>query len=145
MVTDQVTKYKACLSLHGGKQESSVNYFETYTPVSTSMAIRFLLIIASLNHWFFRQVDFIMAYTQAPIECEMYITLPQGVLTWCGCAKDYVLCLVNNIYGQKQAGLVWYSHISDRLQGISFQPLKSDECVFVCAKVCLFCMLMVFL
>ena len=54
-----------------------------------------------------------MAYTQAPIECELYMTLPQGVSTWFGHAKDYVLCLVNNIHGQKQGGIVRYSHILD--------------------------------
>ena len=113
LVTDQVTKYKACLNLHGSKQELDVNYFMTYAPVSTLMAICFLLIVAILNHWFLRQVDFVMAYTQAPIKCEMYMTLPQEVSTWFGCAKDYVLQLVNNIYRQKQVDLVWYSHILD--------------------------------
>ena len=44
----------------------------------------FLLIVAILNQWFLRQVDIVKAYTQAPIECEMYMTLPQGVLTWFG-------------------------------------------------------------
>ena len=61
LVTDQVTKYKAHLNLHGGKQELGVNYFETYAPVATWMAIRFLLIVAILNCWFLRQVDFVMA------------------------------------------------------------------------------------
>ena len=56
-----------------------------------------------------------MAHAQAPIECEMYMSFPQGVWTWFGCAKDYVLRLVNKIYGQKQTGLVWYSHIFNRL------------------------------
>ena len=37
-----------------------------------------------------------------------------------GCAKDFVLHLINNIYRQKQVDLVWYAHISDRLQEIGF-------------------------
>ena len=37
---------------------------------------------------------------------------------------------MNNIHGQKQAGLIWYSHVSDLLQEIGF-------CVFVCGK-CVF-------
>ena len=71
LVTDQVTKYIAWLNLHSGKQKLGVNYFKTYAPVATCMAIPFLLIVAILNHWFLRQVDFVMAYTQAPIECKM--------------------------------------------------------------------------
>ena len=65
------------------------------------------------------------------------MTLSQGMSTWFGWANDYVLHLVNNIYGQKQAGLVWNSHILDKLGRIGFQPLKSDECVFVHSK-CVF-------
>ena len=106
------------------------------------MATHFLFIVAIHNHWFLRQVDFVMTYTQAPIKCEIYMTLPQGVLTWFGCAKDYILQLLNNIYGQKQEDLVWYSHILDQLQGIGYQPLKSDECVFVHGEFMSFCMLM---
>ena len=97
------------------------------------MAICFLLIVPIFNHWFLRPLDFVMAYTQVPIECEMYMTLPWGVSTWFGHAKDFVLHVINNIYRQKQAGLVW----ADRLQEIGFQPLKSDEYVFVCSK-CVF-------
>ena len=49
LVTDQVTKYNACLNFHGCKQELGVNCFETYAPVATWMAIRFLLIVAIFN------------------------------------------------------------------------------------------------
>ena len=107
LVTDEAVKYKAHPKLHGSKQELGVHYFETFAPVVTLMAIRFLLVLAILICWSMRQIDFVMAYTQAPIECEMYMTLPHGISTWYGCAKDYVLRLINNIYGQKQASKVF--------------------------------------
>ena len=107
---DEVVKYKAHLNLYGSKQELGANYFETYTTVVTWMAIRFLVVLAILNHWSMRQIDFVMAYTQAPIECEMYMTLPHGISTWYGHAKDYVLRLINNIYGQKQASKVFANY-----------------------------------
>ena len=87
-------KYKAHLNLHSGKQELGANYFETYAPVVTGMAICFLLVLAILNRWSMRQIDFVMAYTQAPIECEMYMTIPHGISTWYGRAEDYVLRLI---------------------------------------------------
>ena len=49
-----------------------------------------------------RQIDFVMANTQVPIECEMLMTLPHDISAWHGHAKDYVLKHINNIYGQKQ-------------------------------------------
>jgi len=35
------------------------------------------------NHfgWYLRQVDFVMAYPQAPIEMNIYMELPQGIMT----------------------------------------------------------------
>ena len=50
LVTNKVTKYKALLNFHGSKQELGVKCFEIYVPVSTWMAISFLLIVAILNH-----------------------------------------------------------------------------------------------
>ena len=44
-------KYKACLNLHGSKQELGVNNFEMFAPVVTWMAIHFLLVPAILNRW----------------------------------------------------------------------------------------------
>ncbi len=48
-----------------------------------------------------------MAYPQAPIECDMYMELPEGIQVSEGDSKDYVLKLLKNIYGQKQVGRVW--------------------------------------
>jgi hypothetical protein len=45
-----------------------------------------------------------MAYPQAPIECNKYMELPQGIQDSWGDSIDYVLKILKNIYGQKQAG-----------------------------------------
>ena len=131
LVMDEITKYKACLNLHRSKQEMGANYFETYAHVVTWMAIPFLLVLAILNHWSMRQIDFVMAYTQAPIECKMYMTLCQGISTQYGHAKDYALRLIHNIYGQKQAGKMFADYRDEKMWEINFKCLVSDECVFV--------------
>ena len=41
--------------------------------------------------------DFLMAYTQAPIEYEVYMTLPHGISTLYECIDDYFLKLINKI------------------------------------------------
>ena len=56
--------------------------------------------------WALHQVDFVMAYPQAPVETDIYMELPQGIQTKTGNSKDHVLKLLKNIYGQKQAGRV---------------------------------------
>jgi hypothetical protein len=44
--------------------------------------------------------------------------------------KDHVLKLVKNLYGQKQAGRVWYQHLRKKLFKLGFNPSEHDECVF---------------
>jgi hypothetical protein len=51
-----------------------------------------------------RQIDFVMALPQAPIEMDMYMDLPKGIETELGNSKAHVLKLLQNIYVQKQAG-----------------------------------------
>ncbi len=48
--------------------------------------------------------------------------------------KDYVLKLENNLYGQKQAGRVWYLHLRKNLLKLGFKPSEHDECVFYYGK-----------
>ena len=89
-----------------------------------------MLMFGIINSWAMRQVDFVMAYPQAPIEMDMYMELPPGIHTTLGDSKDYVLMLVNNLYGQKQAGRVWNQYLVDKLLSIGFVQSLIDECVF---------------
>ena len=107
LTTNEITKYKARLNIHGGKQTFGVNYFDTYAPVVTWFAIRLIIIFAVSLKYCLKQVDFVMAFPQAPIENDMYMELPAGIRTKHGNSKDYVLQIVANLYGQKQGGRVW--------------------------------------
>jgi hypothetical protein len=50
LTTGRVTKHKARLNLHGGKQEFGTNYYETYAPVGTRFAIQLLIVFDILFH-----------------------------------------------------------------------------------------------
>ena len=130
LTTNEITKYKARLNIHGGKQTFGVNYFETYAPVVTWFAIRLIIIFAMNLNYHLKQIDFVMAYPQAPIENDMYMELPAGIRTKHGNSKDYVLKIVANLYGQKQAGRVWNQYLVDKLRSLGFEQSLVDECVF---------------
>jgi hypothetical protein len=130
LTTNQITKYKSRLNIHGGKQVYGMNYFETYAPVVTWFAIRCMIALAVMVGLFLRQIDFIQAYPQAPIETDMYMELPLGIETRHGNSKDHVLKLLANLYGQKQAGRVWNGYMVEKLRSIGFEPSLIDECVF---------------
>ena len=81
-----------------------------------------------MQNWETRQVDFVLAYTQADVECELYMKLPKGFEM--DTPGDYVLKLKKNLFGQKQAGRVWNQHLVDKLHSIGFRSSDIDECLF---------------
>jgi hypothetical protein len=85
--------------------------------------------------WALQQLDFVMAYPQAPIEMDIYMELLQGIQTKHGNSKEHVLKLEKNIYGQKQAGCMWNLFLEDKLMSIVFMTSLIDDCVFFCGDV----------
>ena len=128
--TQQVYKHKARLNIHGGQQEYGVHYNETYSPVVSWFSVRLLLIMAKLNKWHTRQIDFILAYPQADIPFDNYMKLPRGIKTEQGEGDTHVLKLKKNIYGGRNSGRVWNDYLKEGLENIGFQQSKADSCVF---------------
>jgi hypothetical protein len=130
LTTNEIIKHKARLNLHGSKQVFGMNYFKTYAPVVTWFASRLAIVIGIIFTWALCQVDFIMAYPQAPVKTDIYMELPQGIQTKTGNSKDHVLRLLKNIYGQKQAGRVWNSYLVDKLTSLGYTAKLINDCVF---------------
>jgi hypothetical protein len=76
IITNEIKKYTARFNLHGRKEVFGMNYCETYAPAVIWFSIRLLIVIGIIFGWALCQVNFIMAYPQAPIECDMYMDLP---------------------------------------------------------------------
>ena len=129
ITTQEIYKWKARLTIHGGKQEYGVNYWETYSPIVKWSTICFFLTLAILGGWTTSQLDFVLAYPQAPVKCKLYMEIPRG-FTLNGNAKDYALLIKKNLYGQKQAGRVWYKYLATKLIKLGFKQSIVDPCVF---------------
>jgi hypothetical protein len=81
-----------------------------------------------------------MAFTQADVERDLYMELPKsfsvpGTKITHADKDKYVLKLVKNLYGQKQAGKVWYDHLRNKLIKLGFIQSRFDECVFYYGKI----------
>ena len=118
--TGEISKYKARLNVNGKEQVQGVHYEETYAPVVGWATIRFFMTLAIINNWHTRQLDFVLAFPQADIERELYMKLPagfsiEGLNLTEEEKKEHVLRLDKNLYGQKQAGRVWYQHLRRNL------------------------------
>jgi Reverse transcriptase (RNA-dependent DNA polymerase) len=129
LATGEPYKWKARLNVHGGKQEHGVNYWETYAPVIAWDTIRLFLVLAILNKWHTRQIDFVLAYPQADIECPIYMDIPSQFECQ-GSRKDHCLLLKKNLYGQKQAGRVWNQYLHDGLLARGFRQSAVDMCLY---------------
>jgi hypothetical protein len=104
-----------------------------FSLIAAWSSIRLVLVMSLLHGWHTRQIDYVQAYTQADIECDMYMHLPKGFEVPDN-EQEYVLRIKKNIYGQKQAGHVWNNHLTQTLCSIGFKPSIVDDCVFYRGK-----------
>ena len=104
ITTGKVKKHKARLNVDGSKTQYGIHYEETYAPVASWNSIRMMLILSIVHGWHTRQLDYVLAYPQAPAEKPLYMRIPKGMEVPHGKNEDYVLKIHRNVYGQKNAG-----------------------------------------
>jgi hypothetical protein len=137
-----ILKHKARLNVHGGKQTQGVNYWETYAPVVNWSIVCLTMILSLLKGFKCRQVDFVQAFTQAPLDCPIFMEIPAGYsvvngkLQFTGgqnCQKDntHVIKLLKNMYGLKQAGHNWYNSLTDHPLKSGFKQSQVDKYLFI--------------
>lgn len=128
--TQEIYKWKARINFHGGRQTKGVDYWDTYAPVATWCSIRLIMNLAARHGWQTRQLDFVLAFPQAPVQTDLYMQLPKGYDVD-GSRDSHCLKLINNLYGQKQAGRVWYQFLCKGLcSGLGFTQSVHDPCIF---------------
>ena len=132
--TREVYKWKARLNVHGGQQVKGIHFWETFAPVVTWASIRLVLILALIMKWHTRQIDFVLAFPQAPAETDLYMEIPKGVhmknIPKGKTEKDFLLKLKKNLYGGCAASRVWNQYVNKGLIEIGFTRSKIDECVY---------------
>ena len=136
-LTQEIKKYKARLAFHGSRMREGEDYDKTYALVASWMSIRLLLTFVVAFGWHTQQVDYVTAYTQAPIEHDLYMKFPRGFKVPGDInRKAVVLKLHCNLYGQKQARRVWYEYLRKRIiTKAGFVQSKHDEYLFHRGKV----------
>ena len=96
--------------------------------------MHFFFILAIIRGWWSRQMDFMLAYTQAPAEVPLYMKLPQGhdpkFLPDGAMKGSHIMKLLCNIYGNKVAGCIWNRYLDRGLQEAGFKPSKVDPCLY---------------
>nr|GEY85812.1 hypothetical protein [Tanacetum cinerariifolium] len=67
-VDGPVEKFKAMLVIHGFKQKSGIDYFDTYAPVTRISTIRLLIAMTSIHNLIIHQMDVKTAFLNGKLE-----------------------------------------------------------------------------
>ena len=85
-----------------------------------------------------RSIDFTLAFPQADVKTAIFLHSLPGVELDADKNK-YVLKLLKNVYGLKDAGRTWWDHLTYNLGQLQFKPSGIDPCVFICGQNILVC------
>ena len=97
-----VYKWKARLNVDGYCMVHKRNYDQTYTPVASWNTIRLLLILVLVHSWHTIQLDYVLAFTQAPVDRNLYMKIPKGFEVEGANRGEYIFKIKKNMYGQKK-------------------------------------------
>ena len=101
-----IDKYKARLVAKGYRQKESVDYFDTYLPVTRITSIRMLIAITTSNNFEIYQMDVKTAFLNGDLEEKIYNEQPEEFVAL---GKEKKVCkLFKFLYGLKIAPKKWY-------------------------------------
>ena len=103
-----------------------IDYDETYAPTISFVAIMITLHIAVTKRWDVTGLDVGNAYLEALTNRELFMSLPKD---WTN-KETVIVRLLKNLYGTKQAALLWFEKIKHVLETFGFKSLKTEPCCF---------------
>ena len=137
-----VRKLKARFCVRGDQQIEGVDYFDTFAPVVQWSTVRMMLVLSLTLGLASKQVDYVSAFCQAPIEEDVYVNLPKGWrrLNQLGGLKeqfkaDHVLKLKRSVYGLKQSPKNFFKLLKSNLLAVGFVQSSFDPCLFISPTV----------
>jgi len=123
--TGALDRYKVRLVALGCRQQPGRDYNETWAPVPAAPVTRALLATAAAHGLHAHHVDVKTAYLNAPMDMEVYITIPTGF------NDEGKAGRVNKaIYGTKQAGRLWAIVFHNAVVKWGGVQSKADPCVY---------------
>ena len=123
-----------------GIQIEGINFHNIFAPVVNWYTVRLIIMMAEISGWESRQIDHVLAFSQSPIDSDVYLHLPL-VFHADGEEKNetYFLKLKKNLYGTRRAAENWFDTLKTGLEDKCFKQKKLDPCLFVrnnCIVIC---------
>ena len=120
-----VKKLKARLCVRGDQQIAGFDYYETFSPVVQWTTIRLMLILSILLDLKTVQVDYTLAFAQAPAPEGTFVEISKMFEK-----SRHILELKRNLYGLCEAPKNFYEHLKKGLTDRGLSPSRSDHCLF---------------
>lgn len=124
---DGAINYKARLVARGFKDQRARDISELYSPVPKLEIVRMLLILANRNSWSIIQLDVTAAFLNGTIAEEIYLEIPDGVLS----NTNKVWRLKKSLYGLKTAAKCWYKTLQNALLGMGLMKSDHESCLYI--------------
>lgn len=121
---------KTRLVVLGCQQVFGLDYYHTFAPVVKFSTIRVLLAIVASLDWECEQMDVVTAFLNGDLEENIYMQIPEGLVTE---EVSHKVCKLNKaLYGLKQAPRQWYAKIHNYLvHELKFKSSVNDPCLYI--------------
>lgn len=129
---DENGKPRAKLVAIGSSQTRGVDFEETSAPTLPYGALRLFVAVAASKKMPIHRVVVEDAFLEGKLDKEIYMELPEGVLTFGFGSECYRLN--KPIYGLKQAPRLWNEAIDGFLRSIGFTQSQREPCFYFMRK-----------
>jgi hypothetical protein len=116
---------------HKMTRNKDSNPIEAYAPVPSWTVDKVQLALAAIHRLNLKAFDCTAAYLQTPIDFELYVTPPPGIIKLMQYKSDSVWKLNRVLYGNPMSVNLWYTKLFTYLKSYGFQPL-GNSVTFMC-------------
>ena len=92
-------------------QREGVDFYQTSASTPVAASVKIVLAVANELGYPVYHFDTAQAFTQAKLDCTVYMKLPQG----CGRLSGKIVRPGKALYGLRQSGLLWNELLVDKL------------------------------
>ena len=121
-------KFKVRLVLCGYSQIKGINYDQTYAPTIMKSTIFMCLTLLIILCWVSILIDVATAFLLGKNDFQIYMLLPKLLVEN---GDREIVEVVNSLYGEKQAALLWYLTALEAMQEMNFSRSVHDNCLFL--------------
>ncbi|CAM9960347.1 unnamed protein product [Choristocarpus tenellus] len=122
-----VERWKARLVVQGFRQQPGIDWHEKFSPTAQMSSLRMILALTARLGWDLNMADAVRAFTNADLEEDLYVELPEGVVAEFDGAVGK---LQISLYGIVQASRNWNALLVTSLLELGLEQYEADLCVF---------------